>query len=94
VENEVVLISVSDSGPGVPSNLRDKVFDPFYTTKNGSTGIGLSLAHRIITDHGGTLGVFRSKWGGAQFVIRIPMKKPNNQNTASNKQPQEARISR
>ena len=69
-----ILIRVSDSGPGVNPGLKDKIFDPFYTTKNGSTGIGLSLCHRIITDHGGSLGVATSKLGGAEFVIEIPIK--------------------
>ncbi len=69
-----ILIRVSDSGPGVNSGLKDKIFDPFYTTKNGSTGIGLSLCHRIITDHGGSLRVSTSKLGGAEFVIEIPIK--------------------
>lgn len=74
-----ILVSVSDSGPGVPPNLRDQIFDPFYTTKNGSTGIGLSLSHRIITDHGGSLGVLTSKWGGAEFMIEIPLERPTDQ---------------
>ncbi|MBW1862336.1 MAG: PAS domain S-box protein [Deltaproteobacteria bacterium] len=77
IENNNILVKVSDSGPGVPSSLKDKIFDPFYTTKNGSTGIGLSLAHRIITDHGGSLNISKSKWGGAEFVIEIPIKKPD-----------------
>jgi PAS domain S-box-containing protein len=75
VENDHIIIKVSDSGPGVPSALKGKIFDPFYTTKSESTGIGLSLSHRIITDHGGSLGISKSKWGGAEFVIKIPMKK-------------------
>ena len=69
-----ILMRVFDSGPGVNSGLKDKIFDPFYTTKNGSTGIGLSLCHRIITDHGGSLEVSTSKLGGAEFVIEIPIK--------------------
>ena len=73
-----ILIRVSDSGPGVNPGLKDKIFDPFYTTKNSSTGIGLSLCHRIITDHGGSLWVSTSKLGGAEFVIEIPIKEPSN----------------
>jgi signal transduction histidine kinase len=73
-EGDNVVIRVSDSGPGVPKDLRDKVFDPFFTTKSDSSGIGLSLSHRIVTDHGGTLDVTTSKWGGAEFIIAIPVK--------------------
>jgi len=73
VEGRHVIVKISDSGPGVALHLRDKIFDPFYTTKNGSTGIGLSLSHRIIADHGGSLEVSSSSWGGAEFKIRIPL---------------------
>jgi PAS domain S-box-containing protein len=75
MEGEYATITISDSGPGVALDLRDKIFDPFYTTKNGGTGIGLSLSHRIITDHGGSLKVSSSKWGGAEFKIEIPVEK-------------------
>ncbi len=71
LENEAVVIRVGDSGPGIPEGLRDKVFDPFYTTKSDGTGIGLSLCQRIIDDHLGTLTVEKSAWGGAEFVIAL-----------------------
>jgi PAS domain S-box-containing protein len=70
-----IIVRISDSGPGIPLYLQEKVFDPFYTTKDGSTGIGLSLCHRIITDHGGSFGVVSSKWGGAEFTVEIPIGK-------------------
>ena len=75
LENNRILIKISDSGPGVSSNMKEKIFEPFYTTKSESTGIGLSLSHRIITDHGGSLEVSSSKWGGAEFMIEIPVEK-------------------
>ena len=74
-ENSTICVSISDSGLGVPLELRDKIFDPFYTTKNGNTGIGLSLSYRVITDHGGSLDVSKSKLGGAEFILKIPIKK-------------------
>ena len=83
VKKHRILVRVSDSGPGVTPDLKDKIFDPFYSTKNGSTGIGLSINHRIITDHGGSLTVYSSKWGGAEFVIEIPIKKKLNAYIAS-----------
>jgi signal transduction histidine kinase len=55
--------------------LRKKIFDPFYTTKEGGTGIGLSLSQRIISDHGGLLSVATSKWGGSEFSIELPLQK-------------------
>jgi signal transduction histidine kinase len=59
----------------VPPKIRDKIFDPFYTTRSNGTGIGLSICHRIITDHGGVLNVTTSQWGGAEFRIEIPIEK-------------------
>jgi signal transduction histidine kinase len=74
-ENDRMIVSVSDSGPGVPLQIRDKIFDPYFTTRPEGTGIGLSLSHRIITDHGGSLTVSDSDLGGAEFRIEIPIKK-------------------
>jgi len=68
-----ILLKIDDSGPGVPEEIKDKIFDPFFTTKNDSTGIGLSLCHRIIRDHGGVLTVSQSELGGASFRIEIPL---------------------
>ncbi len=66
-----ILITVSDSGKGVSPAQKEHIFDPFFTTKKGSTGIGLSLCYRIITDHGGRIDVDASRWGGARFVIEL-----------------------
>jgi len=74
MEDEHVLVRIFDSGPGVPANLRNQIFDPFYTTKSEGTGIGLSLSHRIITDHGGSLEVSSGKLGGgpnSRFQYRL-----------------------
>jgi PAS domain S-box-containing protein len=68
-----IHVIVADSGPGVPEGERDKIFDPFFSTKDGSAGIGLSICQRIVKDHGGTLDVTDSKWGGAEFVFTIPV---------------------
>ena len=73
VEDDHIIIQVSDSGPGVPQEIRDKILDPYFTTKHEGTGIGLSLCHRIITDHGGSLTVSNSEFGGAEFRIKIPI---------------------
>ncbi|MFY9398097.1 MAG: ATP-binding protein [Desulfomonilia bacterium] len=67
-----IRILVGDSGPGVDPEKRRRIFDPFFTTKTGSTGIGLSLCHRIVTDHGGRLSVGTSPLGGAEFAVWLP----------------------
>lgn len=73
--NNTLFIRVSDSGPGVPLDLREKVFDPFFTTKEEGSGIGLNIAQRIIADHNGSISLERSKWGGAEFTIRLPIER-------------------
>jgi PAS domain S-box-containing protein len=75
VKDDHIIIQISDSGPGVSKENRDKILDPYFTTKHEGTGIGLSLCHRIITDHGGSLTVSDSELGGAKFQIEIPIKK-------------------
>lgn len=72
VQDGRIVLRVSDSGPGVPPSLREKVFDPFFTTRKDGSGIGLSFSHRIVTDHGGSLRVDTSRWGGAEFRIELP----------------------
>ncbi|RLB15547.1 MAG: PAS domain-containing sensor histidine kinase [Deltaproteobacteria bacterium] len=79
-ETESIFVRIADSGPGIPLDLRDQVFDPFFSTKDGGTGIGLSLSHRIVVDHGGSLSVSTSKWGGAEFMIEIPCRKGGQKN--------------
>ncbi len=72
-ENGMVLIRVFDNGPGVPVHLREKIFDPFYTTRTTGHGIGLTFSHRVIENHGGTLTASGSEWGGAEFRIALPL---------------------
>ena len=72
LEMDRIVIRVSDSGPGVPPELREKVFDPFFTGRREGSGIGLSLCHRIVNDHGGKLSVSQSRWGGAMFTMELP----------------------
>ncbi len=74
LESDTIQISVSDSGPGLSQKIIRRIFEPFYTSKSNSTGIGLSLCQRIITDHGGTLVAGNSPLGGAEFIINIPTK--------------------
>jgi len=73
--NNTLFIRVSDSGPGVSLDLREKVFDPFFTTKEEGSGIGLNIAQRIIADHNGSISLESSKWGGAEFTIRLPIER-------------------
>lgn len=66
---------VEDDGPGIAAENQSRVFDPFFTTKpvGQGSGLGLSMVHRIINDHGGTVGVFDSELGGAGFEVGLPL---------------------
>lgn len=66
-------LAVSDTGPGVPETLRQKIYDPFFTTKDHGTGLGLATVHSIVEAHGGTLELQKSPQGGARFVICLPV---------------------
>ena len=72
LERGRIIIRVADNGPGVPPQIRDRIFDPFFTGRRDGFGIGLSLCHRIVSDHGGKLWVDASSWGGAEFHMEIP----------------------
>ncbi len=69
---DTIEIAFSDSGPGVKKELREKMFTPYFTTKEAGTGLGLPAVHKIISDLGGDVRVEDSELGGAKFVITIP----------------------
>lgn len=62
---------IRDSGPGIPAAILDKVFNPFFTTKDNGTGLGLAIVHRIVEAHEGTISVTNPVDGGARFEIRV-----------------------
>jgi two-component system NtrC family sensor kinase len=70
------MLIVEDNGPGVPAELKDKVFAPYFTTKHakGGTGLGLAIVHRIVSDHGGRIIVADAPGGGARFAIELPLR--------------------
>jgi two-component system nitrogen regulation sensor histidine kinase NtrY len=70
------LLIVEDNGPGIPLDLKDKVFAPYFTTKHtkGGTGLGLAIVHRIVSDHGGRIAVADVPGGGARFAIELPLR--------------------
>lgn len=74
-ETDNAVIEVEDTGRGIPENLHDRVFEPFFTTRSGGTGLGLPISRRIVEEHGGTIS-FRSSYGkGTRFIIRLPMRR-------------------
>jgi signal transduction histidine kinase len=67
-----VRLEVRDQGPGVPAELREKIFTPFFTTREKGTGLGLAFVREIARDHGGDVGVGDAPGGGAVFHIDLP----------------------
>jgi signal transduction histidine kinase len=68
------VIRVSDNGPGIPESIQEKVFQPFFSTKEEGTGLGLAIATRIIDDHGGRLALESREGAGTTFIITLPLK--------------------
>ena len=70
-EDSCLNISIRDTGPGIPDELHDKIFDLFYSTKSGGTGVGLAITKNIIHAHGGNIR-FKEINDGAEFIIELP----------------------
>jgi signal transduction histidine kinase len=62
---------VRDTGPGIDSAVIDRIFNPFFTTKDSGTGLGLSIVHRVIEAHDGSIVASNGEDGGAKFEVRI-----------------------
>lgn len=73
---QAVWISVADDGPGVPAELRQLVFDPFFSRREGGIGLGLTIVQQIVQVHGGAIHVSESAWGGASFNLRFDTHEP------------------
>lgn len=65
-------IEVSDVGPGIPSDMHEAIFNPFFTTKEKGTGLGLPIAHRIVAESGGFITVDSSEGEGSKFYVNLP----------------------
>jgi signal transduction histidine kinase len=76
VEGREYVVRIGDSGPGIAPELLSRVFEPFWTTRAAGegAGLGLSIARRIVEEHGGSIEAGRSDLGGALFTIRLPLR--------------------
>ncbi len=71
-DNGEVIVSLEDSGPGIALEIMPRLFEPFYTTKSGGTGLGLTIANTLVEANGGQLEVLPPEHGGAHFGMRFP----------------------
>ncbi|HVF57834.1 MAG TPA: ATP-binding protein, partial [Pyrinomonadaceae bacterium] len=72
-QQQFVRIEIEDTGEGLAEGDAERIFIPFFTTKSKGHGVGLALAHRVVTNHGGTLSAADAPAGGAVFIIRFPV---------------------
>lgn len=73
VEGGEAIVRIEDTGPGLPPAVRERLFEPFFSTKDRGTGIGLSLSRQIVEAHGGRIGIDESVQQGTAFVMRFPL---------------------
>jgi two-component system NtrC family sensor kinase len=76
-EEDAVTIAVEDDGPGVPDDVRNTIFDPFYTSKRHGTGLGLAVTRSIVEAHSGTIRCEPRDGGGTRFTISLPIADPS-----------------
>ena len=72
-EGEGAIITVRDEGPGIPAEIRDKIYNLYFTTKKGGSGIGLAMAYRVVQLHHGALEFHSVEGHGTTFALRIPL---------------------
>jgi len=72
-EPESVLLTICDQGQGIPTDIRDKVFNLYFTTKKGGSGIGLAMAYRVVQLHHGSLEFTSIAGHGTTFYLRFPL---------------------
>ena len=84
---QLVQIEVFNNGPPIPEEMRERIFEPYFSTKAGGTGLGLAICHRIVSDHSGFIRVQNIQGEGVMFLIELPLDaglaKPANINTQS-----------
>jgi signal transduction histidine kinase len=73
LEAGILSIGVSDTGSGIPSSVLPHVFEPFFSTKSGGSGLGLALVDRIIRDHGGDVLLHSTPGLGTTVTLRVPV---------------------
>jgi len=71
---QLAKLVVSDNGPGIPADTKQKLFEPYFSTKRSGTGLGLAIVSNIISDHNGYIRVKDNDPRGTRFIIELPVK--------------------
>ena len=74
-EGSFVVIRFKDTGPGIPEEVRDRIFNPFFTTRNEGTGLGLAITQRIVSAHRGRIEIEETSGQGTVFALTLPCDK-------------------
>jgi signal transduction histidine kinase len=74
LDGDVYRIAVLDRGPGIPAEARERLFEPFFTTRRAGTGLGLAVSRGLVVAHGGTLVIEDREGGGLRVVVNIPLR--------------------
>ena len=80
IDPDQVQVTVEDSGTGLDPSTMSRIFDPFYTTKSGGMGMGLSISRSIVQNHGGRLWATANDGPGTSFHFTLPIEQRENQN--------------
>jgi signal transduction histidine kinase len=72
-QRKFAVLRIADEGPGIPDDIREKIFDLYFTTKAGGSGIGLAMTYRIVQLHYGSIEVQSNAGRGTEFLLRIPL---------------------
>ena len=72
-ERQLAELIVSDTGPGIPDEHRERIFEPYFSTRKRGTGLGLAIVSRIIAEHHGRIRVMENHPHGAMFQIELPL---------------------
>lgn len=72
-DGKEVVLTIADNGPGIDPEILQRIFNPFFTTKESGTGLGLAIVHQLVEAHGGRITAGQCEDGGAEFVIRLPV---------------------
>jgi signal transduction histidine kinase len=75
-QSQRVIVAIEDSGPGIPPEVVERMFNPFFTTRRTGTGLGLAIVHRIVDAHGGHINVKQADGGGARVELCLPRRVP------------------
>jgi len=67
-----VVVEIADTGPGIPKEIKEQIFNPFFTTKKSGVGLGLAIVSKIVDAHGGTVKLVNAPGRGACFLVTLP----------------------